>query len=153
MSDVVRFGVSLEQELLEEFDTLSKKRGYANRSDAIRHCIRKEINEEAIKDPKAKVAGVLTLVYDHHESDLPRRLTDMQHQAHDAVLATLHVHLDTDRCLEVLTIRGTCDEVQSLADKLSSAKGVLQGSLTLAPLAPSASPAPLTPITQKIHSH
>ena len=141
MSDVVRFGVSLEQELLEEFDALSKKRGYANRSDAIRHCIRKEINEETVKDPNAEVAGVLTLVYDHHDSDLPRRLTDIQHKAHDAVLATLHVHLDMERCLEVLTIRGTCKDVQSLADKLSSAKGVLQGSLILASM------------TQSSHSH
>lgn len=131
MSELVRFGVSLESDLLGAFDELSRKRGYANRSEALRHLLRKELDEEAVAAPETQVAGVLSLVYDHHESDLPRRLTTMQHEAHDAVLATLHVHLDRHHCLEIMTLRGTCEIVRELAERLRSAKGVLQGSLSL----------------------
>ena len=134
MSELVRFGVSLEQDLLTAFDELSRRRGYANRSEALRHCIRREQADDLTADPDGGVAGVLTLVYDHMESDLPRRLTAMQHEAHDAVLATLHVHLDLHHCLEVMTLRGTGAQVRELADRLRSARGVLQGSLSLTPI-------------------
>ena len=134
MSELVRFGVSLGQDLLTAFDELSRRRGYANRSEALRHCIRRELADDLTADPDGGVAGVLTLVYDHMESDLPRRLTAMQHEAHDAVLATLHVHLDLHHCLEVMTLRGTGTQVRELADRLRSARGVLQGSLSLTPI-------------------
>lgn len=131
MSELVRFGVSLESDLLAAFDELSRKRGYANRSEALRHLLRKELDEEAVTAPDLQVAGVLSLVYDHHESDLPRRLTSMQHEAHDSVLATLHVHLDRHHCLEIMTLRGRCHTVRELAERLRSTKGVLQGALSL----------------------
>lgn len=131
MSELVRFGVSLERDLLTAFDEFSRKRGYANRSEALRHCIRRELAEEDASNPDMPVAGVLTLVYDHHESDLPRRLTAIQHESHDSVLATLHVHLDPHHCLEVMTLRGASARVRELADRLKSARGVLQGALSL----------------------
>lgn len=134
MSELVRFGVSLEQDLLTAFDELSRRRGYANRSEALRRCIRRELADEYAADPDAGVAGVLTLVYDHMESDLPRRLTAMQHEAHGAVLATLHVHLDLHHCLEVMILRGACARVHELADRLRAARGVLQGTLSLTPV-------------------
>lgn len=134
MSELARFGVSLEQDLLAAFDELSRRRGYANRSEALRHLLRRELDEDALSAPDAPVAGVLTLVYDHQESDLPRRLTAMQHEAHDAVLATLHVHLDRHHCLEVMTLRGKGTTVRDLADRLRAARGVLQGTLSLTAL-------------------
>ena len=136
MSELVRFGVSLENDLLAAFDELSRRRGYANRSEALRHCIRRELADDLTADPDTPVAGVLTLVYDHMESDLPRRLTAMQHEAHHAVLATLHVHLDLHHCLEVMTLRGSAAQVRELADRLRAARGVLQGSLSLTPMEP-----------------
>ena len=139
MSDLVRFGVSLEQDLLESFDQFSQERGYANRSEALRHLIRKELAEKNVAQPDAPVAGVLTLVYDHHTSDLPRRLTNIQHDAHDAVLATMHVHLDRHNCLEVMALRGASSAVCELSDKLRSAKGIMQSSLALTSLENSAS--------------
>lgn len=142
MSELVRFGVSLEQDLLTAFDELCCRRGYSNRSEALRHCIRRELDDDRAADPHGPAAGVLTLVYDHRESDLPRRLTAMQHEAHHAVLATLHVHLDRSHCLEVMTLRGTASQVRELADHLSATRGVLQAALTLTPLQPgSAGPA------------
>ena len=131
MSELARFGVSLENDLLTAFDNLCRKRGYANRSEALRHCIRQELADEDAADPHAPVAGVLTLVYNHHESDLPRRLTAIQHEAHDAVLATLHIHLDLHHCLEVLTLRGQSGAIRQLAERLRSARGILQSALSL----------------------
>lgn len=132
MSQLARFGVSLEQELLDAFDAWSQRKGYANRSEALRHLIRKVLHEEQMEDPDAQVAGVLSLIYDHHEKDLPRRLTAMQHDAHEAVLASLHVHLDLHNCLEIMALRGKSSQVRGLADRLESAKGVSQGHLCLA---------------------
>ena len=134
MGDIARFGVSLEQELLDDFDELCRKRGCANRSEALRHCIRRELKEEALANPQGRCAGVLTLIYDHHDSDLPRRLTSMQHEAHSLVLSTLHVHLDSHHCLEIMTLKGMGGEVRPLADRLRSAKGVLQSALALTTL-------------------
>ncbi len=132
MSEIVRFGVSLEHDLLDAFDGLIQSRGFANRSEALRHCIRRELAEEVTSEPDAPVAGVLTLVYDHHDNDLPRKLTSLQHESHNMVLATMHVHLDEHRCLETMALRGSCSEVTHLADRLRSSRGVLQSYCSLA---------------------
>ncbi len=92
------------------------------------------MKEEALANPQGRCAGVLTLIYDHHDSDLPRRLTSMQHEAHSLVLSTLHVHLDSHHCLEIMTLKGMGGEVRPLADRLRSAKGVLQSALSLTTL-------------------
>ena len=131
MSDLVRFGVSLEYDLLAAFDGLIQEKGFANRSEALRHCIRRELAEKITSAPDAPVAGVLTLVYDHHDNDLPGRLTALQHEAHSMVLATMHVHLDEHHCLETMALRGPCAEVTRLADRLRSSRGVLQSSCSL----------------------
>lgn len=131
MSELVRFGVSLERELLAAFDGHSARKGFANRSEALRHCIRRELSEEIVSDPHAPAAGVLTLVYDHHDRDLPGRLTAIQHDAHGLVLATMHVHLDEHHCLETMALRGSAAAVTELADRLRSLRGVLQSSCSL----------------------
>ncbi len=130
MSEVTRFGVSLEQDLLEAFDSLCRRRR-TKRSEAIRHCIRRELAEEVLADRRVSVAGVLTLMFDHHDSDLQERLTHLQHEAHGMVIATMHVHLDENRCLEALALRGKAGAVSDLADKLRSTRGVLQSSCSL----------------------
>ena len=131
MSELVRFGVSLENDLLTAFDAMSRRKGYSNRSEALRHCIRHELAEEIVSDPDAPVAGVLTLVYDHHDSDLSSRLTALQHEAHAMVLSTMHVHLDMHHCLETMALRGPCAQVTQLADRLRSSRGVLQSACSL----------------------
>lgn len=131
MSELVRFGVSLERDLLTAFDQHAERKGFANRSEALRHCIRRELSEEIVSDPDAPVAGVLTLVYDHHDNDLPGRLTSLQHEAHGMVLATMHVHLDEHHCLETMALRGPAAAVTELADRLRSSRGVLQSSCSL----------------------
>ena len=130
MGKLTRFGVSLDEELLEPFDALCAVKGYSNRSEAIRDLIRKALVAEEWHQADGQGAGTLTLVYDHHKNDLSRRLTQMQHDEHDIIIATLHVHLDHHNCLEVLILKGEAARVRALADKLISCKGVKHGTFS-----------------------
>lgn len=130
MGKLTRFGVSLDEALLEPFDALCAVKGYSNRSEAIRDLIRKALVAEEWQQADGQGAGTLTLVYDHHKNDLARRLTQMQHDEHDIIIATLHVHLDHHNCLEVLILKGEAARVRALADKLISCKGVKHGTFS-----------------------
>ena len=130
MGKLTRFGVSLDEELLEPFDALCAVKGYSNRTEAIRDHIRKALVAEEWQQADGQGAGTLTLVYDHHKNDLARRLTQMQHDEHDIIIATLHVHLDHHNCLEVLILKGEAARVRALADKLISCKGVKHGTFS-----------------------
>ena len=131
MSQLARIGVAIDEDLLARFDQLIEARGYANRSEAFRDLIRSELVEESWKSPATEVVGSVTLVYDHHQRQLSDRLIDLQHDSHDAVLSTLHVHLDHDNCLEVIVLRGPVETVHRIADGLISTKGVKHGRLTI----------------------
>jgi CopG family nickel-responsive transcriptional regulator len=128
---LARFGVSLNEKLLAEFDSLIERKGYTNRSEAIRDLIREMLVEEEWREGDGEVAGTVSLVYDHHKLDLPKRLTDLQHDHHDLVISTLHVHLDHHNCLEVLLLKGPAKEVRGLGEKLASTRGIKHGKLTL----------------------
>ena len=132
MGNTIRFGVSLDSELLERFDALCDQRGYETRSEAIRDLLRSTLVEQEWEDSGKDIAATLTLVYDHHKSDLAQKVTNAQHDAHHLIITTLHVHLDHHNCLEVLVLRGKGDEVRVLAQKLISTKGVMYGKLSLA---------------------
>ncbi len=131
MSKTSRFGVSLAEELLREFDRLIDRKGYASRSEAIRDLLRDYLAEEAWKAGRGPAVGTVTLVYDHHVPDLQEKLTDIQHEHAGVVVSTLHVHLERHRCLEVLVVRGKASEIRALADHLIGARGVKHGKLTL----------------------
>ena len=131
MSDIIRFGVSLEKELLEKFDILIKKKKYSNRSEAIRDLIRENLVKREWVEGK-EVAGAITLVFDHHKRDLVNILTDIQHDFHQLIISSQHIHLDHDNCLEIIVVRGTPTDVRELADKLRATKGVKYGSLSIA---------------------
>ncbi len=131
MSSLSRIGVAIDHDLLAKFDALIAARGYTNRSEAFRDLIRDELVQEAWKEPEHEVVGSLTLVYDHHVRMLSEKLLELQHQFHDAILSTLHVHLDHDNCLEVLLIRGKAKAVQELSNSIISTKGVKHGKLTV----------------------
>ena len=131
MSEIVRFGVSLEKELLKKFDMLIKEKKYSNRSEAIRDLIRGNlVKREWVKGKE--VAGAITLVFDHHKRDLVNILTDIQHDFHTLIISSQHIHLDHDNCLEIIVVRGKPKEVRELADKLRATKGVKYGSLSIA---------------------
>ncbi len=129
MTDLTRFGISIDERLLQRFDGLIADKGYVNRSEAIRDLIRAALVEEEWAGGDEQTVGTVTLVYDHHTRDLADKLTDQQHSHHDAIVSALHVHLDAHHCLEVVVVRGKAREVKRLADELIGTKGVKHGKL------------------------
>ena len=130
MADLARTGVSIDEDLLLEFDRLIKKRGYKNRSEAFRDLIRDALLTETV-DSNKPVVGTLTLVYDHHVPNLSEKLTGAQHSAGAMILAATHVHLDHHYCLEVVIMKGKSRELQELADRMLALRGVELGKLVL----------------------
>jgi CopG family nickel-responsive transcriptional regulator len=130
MPELIRTGISLERELLERFDRVIGKKGYKNRSKAIRDLVRDYAVAEDVEEDRT-VAGTLTLVYDHHRPKLSERLIELQHHAHGKVLAATHVHLDHHNCLEVVIMKGRSSEMRHLADQILSLRGVKHGKLVL----------------------
>jgi len=131
MSELIRFGVSIESNLLEKFDRLIQERAYANRSEAIRDLIRNELVQQEWADANANAVGTITIIYDHHVHALAETLTSMQHQHTDEIIAATHVHLDHDHCLEVIVVKGRTASIRHIADELISAKGVKHGKLVM----------------------
>ncbi len=131
MSDLTRFGVSLEKALLEEFDRALKEQNYSTRSKAIGDLIRQSLAERRWKKGKAS-AGAITLVYNHHKKELLNKLISIQHDYHNLIISSQHVHLDHDQCLEIIAVKGNPGELESLYLKLKSEKGVGYASLTSA---------------------
>jgi CopG family nickel-responsive transcriptional regulator len=130
MANLFRFGVSLEKKLLDEFDTLIKRKNYSNRSEAFRDLIRQElVKEEWVKS--GEVVGAITLVYDHHKRELVTKLTDIQHDFQGTIISTQHIHLDHDNCLELIAVKGPATDITKLADTLKSVKGVKHGTLSM----------------------
>jgi CopG family nickel-responsive transcriptional regulator len=130
MGETIRFGVSISQELLEQFDNLLTHRGYTNRSEGIRDMIRRDLVEREEVEGKEMV-GSLTIVYDHHVRELSEALIAFQHDHHMNVLSSLHIHLDHDNCLEVIVVRGSGTMIKSLADRILGTKGVKHGRLAI----------------------
>ncbi len=133
MAGLQRFGVSMDAQLLREFDALIARRGYSVRSEAIRDLVREELAREAASEPEAEVAASLTILYDHHDFERANPLNRLQHEHHDVIVCTTHVHLDEHNCLEVIILRGTSARVRAVADTLVSRRGVRQGHLSCIP--------------------
>ncbi len=131
MTELVRFGVSISAGLLESFDKVIMKKGYNNRSEAIRDLIRNQLVEMEWEQGDEEVAGTITLIYDHHVRGLSNLLLEVQHDYHDLILSTMHLHLDHHNCLEVLAVQGVTKEIQEIAERLISVKGVKHGQLTI----------------------
>ena len=123
MSKLVRFGVSIETELLRKFDRHISKQAYRNRSEAIRDLIRAGLVEEEWSDKQA-IAGGIAFVYNHHQRQLVNKLLDIQHQFHDIIVSSQHVHLDHDNCLEIVIVKGQAKTVTTLYHQIKSQKGV-----------------------------
>ncbi|MBA3600771.1 MAG: nickel-responsive transcriptional regulator NikR [Acidobacteria bacterium] len=130
MSEIIRFGVSIEQDLLENYDRLIAERGYATRSEALRDLIREALIQQKIEmKSETQALGSLTLVYDHHASNLLQEMTQIQHNFHELILSVMHLHVNHNDCLEVIALRGVVAEIVALANGLLSLKGIKNGKL------------------------
>jgi CopG family nickel-responsive transcriptional regulator len=125
-----RFSVSLEEQLLEQFDDYISTHGYSNRSEAVRDLIRARlINEEWEQD--SEVVGVVSLVYDHHQANLQDRITEVQHDYYQFITSSTHVHMDHHNCLEVTIVKGKASTVRELSERMIALRGVKSGNLTM----------------------
>ncbi len=127
---VKRFGVSLEEETLELLDSYVQSNQFPNRSQALRHLIELHTVEKKWQCNN-EVAGAIVLVYDHHKNDMSRQGNEVQHQYHHLILASQHIHLNHELCLETISVKGQARELTDLADKLIALKGVKHGKLVM----------------------
>lgn len=133
MSELTRFGVSVEDELLVSFDKLIAVQGYDNRSEALRDLMREALIKAKLENfpESGEAIGSLTLVYDHHAANLQYEMADIQHDAHHLILSVMHLHVSHDDCLEILAIRGPVGKIVEISNKLLSLKGIKNGKLFL----------------------
>ena len=125
-----RFTISLDEKLLERFDTVIKQQQYVNRSEAIRDLIRSSFVEEEWQADK-DVVGVISLIYDHHQPKLQEKVTEIQHDYHHQIVSATHIHMDHHNCLEVVIVKGKAGSVNELADRLRSMRGVRNCNLAM----------------------
>jgi CopG family nickel-responsive transcriptional regulator len=131
MGELVRFSVAVPEDLLLQFDNLVARRGLAkNRSEVVRDLIRDALVDEEWDDPLQEIVGTLTIVFDHHASDLQGKLDQIQHAHHERIISAMHIHLDAHNCLEVIVLRGRSDEITKIAEGILGVKGVKHGRLT-----------------------
>ncbi|MCU0290448.1 MAG: nickel-responsive transcriptional regulator NikR [Thermoanaerobaculaceae bacterium] len=130
MPDLERLSFSLERPLLERLERLREEAGYGNRSELLRDMIRGRLVDRAW-ELDGEAVGTITLVYDHHARRLNERLTELQHDHHEVILATTHVHLDHHHCVEVILVRGRAGRIRAIADALGKQKGVLHAGLSM----------------------
>ncbi len=126
----VRFSVSISQDLLKELDSRVIKKGYSSRSELIRDLIRELIIEEKWNNETEEVVGVLTIIYDHHQRDLTRKMIDIQHSKYINILCSTHVHLDHNNCLETIIIKGKPADIEKISIEIGGLKGVKFSKLT-----------------------
>jgi CopG family transcriptional regulator, nickel-responsive regulator len=126
-----RFGVSIPGDLLRQYDDSIQGQGYANRSEALRDLIRRSLIQTQSATESQTVAGTIVMVYDHHSSELPLTLIELQHDYHHDIISTMHVHLDHDQCMEIVVVRGSVQRLRELSDRIRVLRGVLYCELSV----------------------
>ncbi|MHC4130776.1 MAG: nickel-responsive transcriptional regulator NikR [Planctomycetota bacterium] len=129
-----RIGVSIENNLLTSFDKVIEKKGYKNRSEAIRDLIRQHLSDQQLSNPKTQAVAVVSLVYDHHATKLMQKLTALQHSHLLKTISSVHIHLAKHDCMEVIVLRGRVAEINEIGEKMLSLKGVKLGRINLVPI-------------------
>ncbi len=133
MTKVERIGISLEKNLLSRFDKLIAGKGYQSRSEAIRDLVREQLSSEQLDNPSANAVAAVCLVYDHHASNLMKKLTALQHSHLLQVISSLHIHLGRHDCMEIIVLKGRTGQIKKVADSIISQKGVKLGKINFVP--------------------
>jgi CopG family nickel-responsive transcriptional regulator len=132
MTELARFGVSMDEDMLQRFDEYVAQRGLStNRSEAIRDLVREVLAQEEIGDPMKEAVASVTMVFSHHSGDLAEKLDSIEHDFFKLIISKVHIHLDAHNCLEVILMRGPAGQVRDIAEQLLGAKGVRNGKLVL----------------------
>ena len=133
MDELQRFGISIGDTLLKKFDSHISKRGYINRSEAIRDLIRNKLAEEKIENENEVIYGIISFVYDHHKRGIEKLLNDLQHNSHKSIIFTTHVHIDHNTCLEIIIAQEKASRIKNIGDRILSIKGVKNEKISLIP--------------------
>jgi len=128
---IKRFGVSIDGDLLSQFDELIRGEGYGSRSRAIEDMVRDRILKRAVEEGAEERMGVITAVYDHSSTQVVKKLLDIQHEF-GKIHATMHIHLDKERCLEIIAVGGKPERIKDLGSKIKSMKGIMHSNLIFA---------------------
>jgi CopG family nickel-responsive transcriptional regulator len=131
MSEITRFGISMSSSLLGKFDQHIARKGYTNRSEALRDLVRDSLVQAQWQAGSEETIGTLTIVYSHHTRELAEVLNHLQHRYYKSIVSTTHIHLDEHNCLEVLIVRGKGEEIKKISDRLIATRGVKHGKLSL----------------------
>src|ERR1700757_206873 len=130
-----RLTITIDDDLVAVVDEFIGKKGYANRSEAIRDLVRGGLQQSSLEVAQNRhCIATLSYVYDHAARELPKRLTNDYHEHHDLAQATLHVHIDHDSCLEVTVLKGKGSEVKAFADHVIAERGVRHGHVVMMPI-------------------
>ena len=127
---LVRFGVSLDEDVLNALDSFVIENNMPNRSQAIRHLVEKNLVEKKWQCNQI-VAGAIVMLYDHHKGDVSSKSGDIQHEYFDVILSSQHFHLSHDNCLEIVAVKGVASRLTELSDKLIGIKGIIHGKLVM----------------------
>ena len=131
MDRIVRFGVAMPQELLNKFDALILKKGYPNRSQALRDLVRESLVDEQCKSGNREAVGTATIIYSHDVKEISEVLNDLQHRYCRDIVSSLHIHLDRENCLEVLVLKGRVRRIKKISERMIATKGVKHGKLVI----------------------
>jgi CopG family nickel-responsive transcriptional regulator len=132
LPSLVRFGVSIAKDLLDKFDAVISDQEYPTRSKALEDLMRRAVSEHQLTNDLTIVMGSIDIVYDHHKRELLNKLTDIQHDYHDIILSSQHIHLDHHNCFEIIVVKGAKGKIEKLAALVRAEKGVKHSSLRLA---------------------
>jgi CopG family nickel-responsive transcriptional regulator len=131
MDKLKRFGISVESELISQFDKHISSLKYKNRSEAIRDMIRNKLSENKLQNLNAEAFGIITITYDHHKRDIEKNLTSYQHSSFKSIVFTNHIHINHDNCLEIIVVKDKISKIKKFAEQLLSLKGVKNGKISL----------------------
>lgn len=132
--ELYRFGVSMEQSLINKFDNYLLKRGYYNRSEAIRDLVRELLAKEKVEVKNAVVFGIVSFIYEHHQRELEEKITGYQHENYKSIVSTTHIHIDHENCLEVIIMKDKAKKIKAIADEIFALKGVKSGQISFVSL-------------------
>ena len=130
-NDTCRFSISMKSDLVDQLDEMTRTKGLSNRSHAVAQMVKDHLVDHYGQTGNHEIAGTITLVYDHHKRNIQSHLTEIQHDHQSLIISALHVHLDHHNCLEVLAVKGRASEIRKLADRITGAKGIKHGKLTV----------------------
>jgi CopG family nickel-responsive transcriptional regulator len=128
--ELYRFGVSMEHDLIQKFDNYLEKRGFYNRSEAIRDLVRQLLAKEKVEIKNDIVYGVISFIYNHHQRELEEKITDYQHENYKSIISTTHIHIDEKNCLEIVLMKDRAKKIKKIAEEIFSLKGVKNGQVS-----------------------